>query len=105
MSSTNPVGRAHAIQLVTKSDLPIQLGSTRKVMVVEQDKVFRIREVVIDQAEITAATNAAGRTRSPSWMPTHHYALGRPTGEILAEAASREELIEVMRTMPWPEDW
>jgi hypothetical protein len=94
------------MQLVAEGALPIWIGSPHpRVTVVEQEGKLRIRELVVDRAELEAATSAAGRSRSPSWMPEHYYALGKPTGKIFAEAATRAELLEVMRSMTWPADW
>ena len=106
MGSAAPLGRDRAIALVEKEALPLSLGSPAPtVMVVEQDGKFRIRELVIDHVGAEAAAAAAKRSRTPSWMPEHFYALGKPTGRIYAEAESRAELLEVMRTMSWPENW
>lgn len=106
MAPVAPLGRDRAIALVEEGTLPVSLGSPHPtVMVVEQEGKFRIRELVIDRVEAEAAAAAAKRARTPSWMPEHYYALGRPTGQIFAEAASREQLVEVMRTMSWPEHW
>ncbi|HSD90430.1 MAG TPA: hypothetical protein VLB44_23040 [Kofleriaceae bacterium] len=105
MGSAAPLGREHAMALVEKGSLPIAFGSQPTVVVVEQDGKFRIRELVIDRAEAEAAAAAATRSRTPSWMPEHFYALGKPTGRIFAEAESRAALLEVMRTMSWPENW
>lgn len=92
--------------LVEEGSLPISFGTPHPmVMVVEQEGKFRIRELVVDRNGAEAAAAAARRARSPSWMPEHFYALGQPTGKIFAEADSRAELIEVMRTMSWPENW
>ncbi|MDQ3367711.1 MAG: hypothetical protein M3680_19995 [Myxococcota bacterium] len=94
------------MQLVAEEPLPISLGNAHpRVMVVEQDGLFRIREIVVDRDAAQAAASASSRTRSPSWMPEHYYTLGRPTGTIFAEARSRAELVEVMRTMTWHETW
>jgi hypothetical protein len=94
------------MQLVAEGQLPFSFGSPHPtVSVLEQDGTFRIRELVVDRAGAEAAAAAAHRARTPSWMPEHYYALGRPTGTIYAEAASRAELLELMRTMPWPADW
>ena len=106
MAPAAPVGRERAIQLVKESSLPIALGSPHPtVQIVQQDGKFRIRELVIDQGEVQAAADAAKRARSPSWMPEHYYALGKPTGKIFAEAASKAQLVELMATMTWPENW
>jgi hypothetical protein len=39
------------------------------------------------------------------WMPEHHYALGKPAGQIWVEAATAALLLESMKTMTWPRDW
>ena len=106
MAPTAPLGRETAIALVENSRLPLSLGSPHPtVMVVEQDGKFRIRQLVVDRADAEAAAEAAKRARTPSWMPEHYYALGKPTGQIFAEAESRAQLLEVMRTMDWPAHW
>lgn len=86
--------------------MPISLGSPHQTAaIVEQDGKFRIRELVVDHSEAEAAADAARRSRTPSWMPEHYYALGKPTGQIFIEAATRAELVDVMRTMTWPAHW
>ena len=107
MAPTAPIGRDRAIQLVRDNEqLPITFGSPHPtISIVQQDGKFRIRELVVDRIEAEAAENAAKRARSPSWMPEHFYALGRPTGKIFAEAKTRAELADVMATMEWPADW
>ena len=106
MAPTAPVGRQRAIELVQENSFPISLGSPHPtVLIVQQEGKFRIRELVIDAQEAAAAANAAGRARSPSWMPEHFYALGKPTGKIFAEAASKAELVAVMGSMTWPDHW
>lgn len=100
-----PLGRDRAIELVKQGKLPIWFGSPHPIVaIVEQDSVFRIRGLVIDDAEARAAGEQA-RARGEPWMPESYYALGKPTGKIYAEALSRDELIEQMRTMSWPTSW
>lgn len=106
MGERTPIGRDRAIQLVKEGSLPISLGSAGStVVVVEQEGMFRIRELVIDRAAAENAAAASKRARSPSWMPEHYFALGQPTGKIIVEAASRDELIERMSAITWPADW
>jgi hypothetical protein len=106
MAPVAPIGRERAIALVETGSLPISFGSPHPtVIVVEQEGKFRIRELVVDRANAEEAAAAAKRARTPSWMPEHFYALGRPTGQIFAEAESRDQLVDVMRTMSWPEHW
>lgn len=101
-----PIGRAKAIQLVQEGALPVQLGSPRPTaMIVQQDGKFRIREIVIDANDTAAAASASNRARSASWMPEHYYAMGKPTGKIIVEAATKAELVALIGTMTWPEDW
>ena len=105
MAPMAPIGRDGAIKLVEAGRFPISFGSPHPtVAIVEEDGLFRIRRLVIDEAEASEAGRAAiaaGR----GWMPENYYALGKPTGEVFAEATSREGLIEKMRTMKWPRDW
>jgi hypothetical protein len=106
MAPNAPVGRERAIQLVQEGTLPIQLGSPHPIVsIVQQEGKFRIRELVVDRDAAEAAAAAARRSRSPSWMPEHYYALGRPTGTIFAEAASKAELVALMGSMTWPDHW
>jgi hypothetical protein len=106
MALLGPVGRTRAIELVSDGEIPLPLGYPQpKVMVVEQEGAFRIRELVTDPAAVQAAATVSTRARSPSWVPSHYFSLGAPIGEIFAEASSRDELIAAMLTMPWPEDW
>jgi hypothetical protein len=105
MAPAAPLGRDRAIELVKQGKLPFSFGSPHPTMtVIEQDGVFRIRQLVIDEAESRAAGERALASGQP-WMPEHHYALGKPTGKIYAEAWSREELIEKMEMMDWPRSW
>ena len=106
MAPVAPMGRERAIETVLAGELPIAIGSPHpNVLICEQDGVFRIRELVVDPRGAEAAMAAARRTRSPSWMPEHYYALGKPTGQIFVEAPTRDELVAVMRAMPWPATW
>ena len=105
MAPVAPLGRERAIQLVKQGKLPIWIGSPHPtVMIVEQEGLLRVRELVIDEAEARAASERA-LARGGSWMPEQYYALGRPTGTICVEAKTREQLLERLREMPWPESW
>ncbi|MBP6629967.1 MAG: hypothetical protein KBG28_17425 [Kofleriaceae bacterium] len=97
-------GKQDAIAQVEGGAFPIWLGQGRpQAAIIEEDGRFRIRAVVVDPQAVAAASTP--RTRTPSWMPVHQVARGWPGGEIFAEAASREELVEVIRAMPWPPGW
>ena len=105
MAPVAPLGRERAIERVEHGSLPITFGSPHPHMaIVEQDGRFRIRALVIDRDQADAAA-ARARAEGQPWMPEQHYALGRPTGTIYADAASRAELVKIMRTMEWPESW
>ena len=105
MAPLPPLGRERALQLVASGTLPILLGSPHPfIAIVEQDGLFRIRQLVIDPAEAEASRAAALAART-SWMAEHYYALGKPTGAIHCEAPTREALLDFMRTMPWPAEW
>lgn len=105
MAPLAPLGRRAAIKRIRRGPLPFAFGSPHPcVMVLEQDGVFRIRELVIDATEAaTASADALANHRS--WMPEHAYALGRPVGKIYAEAVSRRKLAGQASKMDWPEHW
>jgi hypothetical protein len=105
MAPVPPMGRDRAIELVLAGRLPLRFGSPHpSVIVLHQDGVYRIRGLEVDQADARASHDAA-LARGESWMAEHYHALGRPTGPVHAEAASIEELVDTMRTMPWPASW
>ncbi len=105
MAPVAPLGRAAAMKLVARGEFPIWFGSPHPhTAIVEQDGVCRIRQLVVDAAEARASYEEAMK-KHESWMPEHHAALGKPTGEIYVEAKTRDELLERMKTMEWPKDW
>ncbi|HEU4538808.1 MAG TPA: hypothetical protein VFS00_32030 [Polyangiaceae bacterium] len=105
MAPAPPLGRDYAMKLVAEGKLPVSFGSPHVcVMALEQDGVFRLRQLVVDEREAAAALEEARAQRLP-FQPEHYYGLGRPTGTIYAEAPSREGLLEQMRTIPWPKNW
>jgi hypothetical protein len=105
MAPVPPLGRKRAIELVEANSLPIWFGSPHPhTMILEQEGRFRIRQLLVDEAEARAASAAAIAARQ-SWMPEQYYGLGKPTGTIHADAASRDELVAIMRTMEWPASW
>ena len=100
-----PLGRDAAIRFVLTGNLPITFGSPHPhTAIVEQEGVFRIRQLVVDPAEEEASRNAAF-AKHESWMPENYYALGKPTGVVYVEAPTREALAATMKTMTWPNDW
>lgn len=105
MAPVAPLGRDAAIRLVLTGKLPIWFGSPHPhTAIVEQDGVFRIRQLLVDAAEEEASRDEAF-AKHESWMPENHYALGKPTGTTYVEAKTREALAESMKTMTWPNDW
>lgn len=105
MAPMPPLGRDYAIRVVEAGQLPFSLGSPHAVvMILQQEGKFRIRELVVDQAEVKAAMDKA-MAEFRSFQPEHVAALARPTGKIHAEGSSREELVAQMRTMKWPSNW
>jgi hypothetical protein len=105
MAPMAPLGRVKAMALVKEGKFPIWFGTPHPFMaIVEQDGKFRIRELLIDDAEAKAASEHALATTG-MWMPEHHYALGKPVGKIFAEADSSKDLLTQMETMTWPKDW
>ena len=105
MAPVAPLGRDAAIKRVLTGNVPFSFGSPHPhTAIVEQDGVFRIRQLLIDDADAHASREEA-IAKHQSWMAENYYALGKPTGTIHLEAATREELAEKLKTMPWPNDW
>jgi len=105
MAPVAPLGRKGAMKLVAEGALPFWFGSPHPtMMILEQDGVFRIRALVIDEAEARAKGDAA-IARGEPWMPEQYYELGKPTGKIYAEASSTKDLLARMENMDWPAAW
>jgi len=105
MAPMPPLGKNGVLALLRKGTLPFSFGSPHpRVGVVEQDGVFRVRELVIDPAEAEAARKAA-MARGGSWMPEQYYGLGKPTGRVFIEAPTREALAEKIAAYSWPPEW
>jgi hypothetical protein len=105
MAPAAPFGRKRAIAAVRHRELPIHFGSPHPhVAILEQDGKLRVRGLVVDPADADAASKRA-LAGGGAWMPEHYYALGKPTGEIFAEADTAGELIACLRAMSWPDDW
>jgi hypothetical protein len=105
MAPVAPLGKPRALALLRAGKLPFSFGSPHPfVAVLEQEGVFRVRELVVDAGESAAAGKAA-MAQGGSWMPEHHYALGKPTGRVFLEATTREALAEKLEAYPWPRDW
>lgn len=105
MAPVAPLGRRAAIARIRRGALPFAFGSPHPcVMVLEQDGLFRVRALVIDDAEARTASQVALANHQP-WMPEQYYAMGRPVGKIYAEAASREELARRVDAIDWPAHW
>lgn len=105
MAPSPRTSRERAIELVESGHLPLWLGTPHPgVQILEQDGRYRIRQLVIDEAEAHAAGKAA-MASGGGWSPEQHYSLGRPTGSIFVDAATKDELVALMRTMVWPDYW
>lgn len=105
MAPMPPLGRERAIDLVARGNLPLTFGSPHPCMaIVEQDGFFRLRELVVDPQEAEASRAAALAAKRP-WMPESYYDLGRPTGKVHCEAASKEAFLEALRTVEWQRHW
>ena len=105
MAPVAPLGKKGLIKLVQKGPLPVWFGSPHPHhAVVEQDGVFRLRALMIDQAEAMADSERA-RAAGHGWMPENYYALGKPVGPIVLEAPSLKQLIAKLDAHPWPADW
>ena len=105
MAPNAPLGKHGALERIRRGQLPFSFGSPHPfVMALEQDSVFRIRELVVDMNEAMIASREAQAWRQ-SWQPEHHYALGKPVGKIHVEAASLDELAAQVAAMAWPHNW
>jgi hypothetical protein len=105
MAPVAPVGRARALAAVRAGTLPLWMGSPHPfVAIVEEDDRFRVRRLVVDAAEADAARTAA-LAAGRGWMPEDHHALAQPTGEIVIETATRDELIGLLEAIDWPVAW
>ncbi len=100
-----PLGRERVISYVEQGHVHFSFGSPHAcVAIVPQEGKFRIRELVVDADEARDAMQKAMMERR-SFMPEHYAQLARPTGKIFAEASSPQELVTIMRTMHWPDNW
>jgi hypothetical protein len=105
MAPVAPLGKNHVLALLRAGKLPFSFGSPHPfVAVLEQDGVFRVRELVVDSGEAEAAARAAMAERGV-WMPEQYYALGKPTGRVFIEAPTRDALAEKLEAYPWPREW
>jgi hypothetical protein len=105
MAPVAPLGKNHVLALLRAGKLPFSFGSPHpSVAVLEQDGVFRVRELVVDSGEADAAARAA-MADGGVWMPEQYYALGKPTGRVFIEAATRDALAEKLEAYPWPREW
>jgi hypothetical protein len=100
------MGKQGLIRQLQNGNVPFTFGSPHPHMgVAEQDGVFRLRKLVINQQKAMAdslAARAAGR----SWQPEHYYGLGEPIGEVMLEAPTLKELIAKIEAYePWPQNW
>ncbi len=99
------MGKQLALSRLRAGALPVSLGAPHPFLaIVEQDGVFRVRHLVVDEAESRRASEAA-LAAGGSFMPEHHYALGKPTGRIVHEAPTREALAALLEGLEWPADW
>jgi hypothetical protein len=105
MAPVAPLGKNGVLALLRAGRLPFSFGSPHPcVAVLEQDGVFRVRELVVDPGEAEADRKAAMAQGGP-WMPEHYYALGKPTGRVFIEAPTREALAGKIEAYPWPREW
>jgi hypothetical protein len=105
MAPEPALGKRLALERIRRGELPFSFGSPHAfMMALEQDGVFRIRKLEIDQDEAMAAGRESMAQRG-IWTPEQHYALGKPVGDIAAEAASLDELAAKVEAMEWPRNW
>lgn len=84
-----------------KRSLPMQLGApTPRAVLCFQDGRYRLRELSIDPGELEQARAAALAARRP-FMAEHAQALMRPSGKVLFESTSFDELRQHVAEMEW----
>jgi hypothetical protein len=105
MAPIAPLGKNRVLALLRAGKLPFSFGSPHPVVaVLEQDRMFRVRELVVNPDEAKAAAEAAMAEGGP-WMPEQHYALGKPTGRVFIEAPTRDALAAKIEAYSWPREW
>lgn len=105
MAPVPPLGRMNAMRFVREGRLPFRFGAPHPcAMCLEEDGMFRIRQLVSDPAAERAAFEKA-MAEGRSFQPENVSALAKPTGTIYAEAKTREGLLAIMETMEWPNHW
>src|SRR5512134_191903 len=105
MAPIAPLGKNRVLALLRAGKLPCSFGAPHPfIAVLEQDGVFRVRELVVDPGEAEAAAKAA-MAQGGNWMPEQYYALGKPTGRVFIEAPTRDALAEKIEAYPWPREW
>lgn len=80
------------------TSLPVGLGMHHfSHAVVHEEGMFRVRRLVLPRAKVDAYIK-----EHRSFMPEHAEMLSEPTGEIVFEAPTLEELIAKFETAKWP---
>ena len=105
MAPMAPMGKKRVLELIAERGLPLRFGSPHPcTAIVEQGGVFRVRDLVVDEADSRAAFEEA-RAKKQSFMPENHFGLGKPTGKIHLEAKTLDELREKIEAFSWPNHW
>lgn len=81
-----------------QGSLPVGFGQHHfSHAVVAEEGVFRVRRLVLPKGKAEAYLKEHGM-----FMPEHAELLSEPTGEIVLEAPSLQELIEKLEAGRWP---
>ena len=87
--------------------LPLLLGSPHLhggVAVVREEGVYRLRRLACDEAGLEAFREQQHATGKP-FYPEHVDQFQRPTGAVLAEAASLDDFVTALEGIPWEPGW
>ncbi len=104
MAPMAPVGKEGALREL-RAGRGAWLGSPHPtVAILEQDGVWRIRQLVVDPEDESREHQRSMREKG-MWMPEQYFALGKPTGQIFVEAPTRDAMITAVEQMDWPHDW
>lgn len=99
------MGKQRVLELLAERGPPLRFGSPHPcVAIVHEDGVYRLRDLVIDEAEAHAMQADAVKNRT-GFMPEHYYGLGKPTGKIHLEAPTLQAFREKLEAFAWPQHW
>lgn len=105
MAPMASLGKKRALEILAERGPPLAIGSPHPcVAIVQQDGMYRLRDLVIDEAEARAARDDAMKS-GHGFMPENYFGLGRPLGKIHVEAKTLEDFRQKLEAFSWPKHW